>query len=129
MTQEQLLLILVANVVAVIASSVYSVRAFSAQRGIRSTGLRVANIFVIAVLVSGLTTMLGFGVWSLVWSIRSGQVLWKAVSNAILYGLAYGTPLALFGVPGSIVASLIAFAIYWRGLTNAIQPTRKTKAN
>jgi len=118
MTQGELLLVLGANVVAMIASSFYAFRAFSAQRGIRPTGLRVANIFVKAVLVSGLTTMLGFGSWSLVWSLHSGHGLWESVSNAVLYGLGYGTPLALFGVPGSIVASLVAFAIYRRGRTS-----------
>ena len=114
MTQQEWLVVLVANVAAAVATFIYHLKLRVTERTIHPTPLLIANRFVKAVLVSGCLTMLGVGCWSFVWMLRKEHGFWDAAFKSVLYGLAYGTPIALFCVPGSVAASLIALTIHRR---------------
>lgn len=114
MTQQEWLVILVANVAAAVATFIYHFKFPVTERTTHPTSLQVANLFVKAVLFSGCLTMLGVGLGNLVWMLRREHSLWDAAFKSVFYGLGYGTPIALFGVPGSVGASLIALMIHRR---------------
>lgn len=107
MTQQEWLMILAAAV----ATFIYHVKFRFKEHTIAPTPLVIANRVVKAVLVSGCLTMLGVGCWSFVWMLRKEHSFWDAAFKSVLYSLAYGTPIALFGVPGSVAATLISVMI------------------
>jgi hypothetical protein len=111
MTQQEWLMILAANVAAAVATFIYHFKFRFKEHTIAPTPLVIANRVVKAVLVSGCLTMLGVGCLSFVWMLRKEHGFWDAAFKSVLYSLAYGTPIAFFGVPGSLGVSLIALMI------------------